>query len=513
MAPPLPRRRLRAVDALRGLLVALMIFVDECGDAHRAWVGHAAWDGLHLADLVVPGFLVLVGAALALDRARALGPRLARGARLVVRGLALQGGERGFEAERAGEPPFGYNLRTLRLCGVLNRIGVAYAAASAVELAVPDAGASARQGESEPQEGQSGALLGASPAAALPGSCGALRSHLAVARRDGWRLAVYSALLACGVLTTYLAPVPSWTTNWGAEVRCGGARGAVGDPGCAAGPWLDRALLGPRHLHGPWFAVGMPQCSSCAPEVCPRADAAPWCFAQTYDPEGVLATLQSMGSVALGVHCGKQLLLLHEPQRPAAIDAQVRVGLVALGAVLLAAGLALHLSATVPINKQLYSPSFTLVTGGLTAAALAGLLWALDEDPAVASATAEATDAAEAIETEAERPGRLHGRGATSRGLGGWRRAAARVGAVSSALVCRLGTNALLVFALHGPLEAGHGLVYWSDEASQFPRLDLLTLVRRHVCRGNAVAFATFKVALFAGAVTLCERWGVSLRV
>ncbi len=544
--PETRRRRLRAVDALRGLLVVLMVFVDECGDAHRAWVGHAAWDGLHLADLVVPGFLVLVGASLALDRARALGPRLARGARLVALGLALQGAERGFEAEREGEPPFGYNLRTLRLCGVLNRIGVAYAAAAMVELAVPDIGASARRGEAGQQEGLSAALLGtpgqqegpsaallgtpgqqegpsaallgtppaAAPAAhwtaatgraasdppTLPGSCGALRLHLSVARREGWRIAVYGALLACGVVTTYLAPVPSWTTNWGAVVSCEGARGAVGDPGCAAGPWLDRALLGPRRLHGPWFAVGMPQCSSCAPDVCPRADAAPWCFAQTYDPEGVLSTLQSMGSVALGVHCGKLLLLLHEPQRPAALDAQVRVALATLGAALLAAGLALHLSAAVPINKQLYSPSFTLATGGLGAAALAALLWALDGDQVVAAA-------------ERELLGGLHGRVTSSRGRGGWRQVAARGGAASSALVCSLGNNALLVFALHGPLEAGLDLVYWSDEASQFPRLDLLTLVRRYVCGGNAVVFATFKVAMFACVVASCERYGVRLQV
>ncbi len=52
-----------------------MLFVNHAG--HEVpWVAHAAWDGVHLADLVMPCFLLLVGVSVALSLGpRAPGPR------------------------------------------------------------------------------------------------------------------------------------------------------------------------------------------------------------------------------------------------------------------------------------------------------------------------------------------------------------------------------------------------------------------------------------------------------
>ena len=52
--------RWRALDALRGLVVALMLFVDLNGVNFPA-IGHADWDGCHLADVVMPCFLFVTG--------------------------------------------------------------------------------------------------------------------------------------------------------------------------------------------------------------------------------------------------------------------------------------------------------------------------------------------------------------------------------------------------------------------------------------------------------------------
>lgn len=69
--------RLDSVDALRGLTVALMIFVNDPGDwAHLWWpFEHAAWHGCTPTDLVFPTFLFIVGVSLAL----AGGPKLEAG--------------------------------------------------------------------------------------------------------------------------------------------------------------------------------------------------------------------------------------------------------------------------------------------------------------------------------------------------------------------------------------------------------------------------------------------------
>ena len=58
--------RMRFLDTARGCTVAVMIFVNHAGPGVQ-WVAHAAWDGVHLADLVMPSFLVLLGASVALS--------------------------------------------------------------------------------------------------------------------------------------------------------------------------------------------------------------------------------------------------------------------------------------------------------------------------------------------------------------------------------------------------------------------------------------------------------------
>jgi len=43
-----------------------MIFVNHAGKEPQ-WIAHAAWDGIHLADLVMPCFLLIVGISTALS--------------------------------------------------------------------------------------------------------------------------------------------------------------------------------------------------------------------------------------------------------------------------------------------------------------------------------------------------------------------------------------------------------------------------------------------------------------
>jgi predicted acyltransferase len=106
--------------------------------------------------------------------------------------------------------------------------------------------------------------------------------------------------------------------------------------------YVDRAVLGTNHL---------------------------WAAAKTWDPEGLLSTLPAVATVLLGVFAGRWL-------RGERAPAERAVGLFAAGNVLLVAGLVW--GAAFPINKNLWTSSYVLFTGGVALHFLAMTYWLVD---------------------------------------------------------------------------------------------------------------------------------------
>ena len=114
-----------------------MILVNNAaaGGGPYAILEHAAWNGVTIADFVMPCFLFMVGMAIPLalknihrpnapvGRWAAFKKVLIRACKLVGLGLALHFPH--------------YNLKTIRIPGVLQRIGVCYLFASTVAIFVP----------------------------------------------------------------------------------------------------------------------------------------------------------------------------------------------------------------------------------------------------------------------------------------------------------------------------------------------------------------------------------------
>ncbi len=76
---PMAGGRIDSVDALRGLTILLMIYVNYLGPAAPAFLHHIQppnGDGMTLADIVFPAFLFLVGVSspLAFERAQVADP-------------------------------------------------------------------------------------------------------------------------------------------------------------------------------------------------------------------------------------------------------------------------------------------------------------------------------------------------------------------------------------------------------------------------------------------------------
>ena len=116
------RPRLRGVDVLRGLAVVGMLLVDNRGNAAiSAQLKHEAWDGLHVADVVFPVFLLVVGVSMPFSR-RADRPRpaLTRVLKLAVLGWLIVLAKYG--PGTAGAGVLGHIAGAYLLCWLLLRL-------------------------------------------------------------------------------------------------------------------------------------------------------------------------------------------------------------------------------------------------------------------------------------------------------------------------------------------------------------------------------------------------------
>jgi predicted acyltransferase len=269
------------LDVFRGAAVAGMLLVNHPGSwATVYWpLVHADWNGVRPADFVFPMFLFAVGLSLnysslspwqgkgygALPYAKIL----RRAAFLLILGLLLN-----------GFPTF--DLASLRLTGVLQRIAICYLFAALVFL------------------------------------------HARLVTQ----ICLITGMLALYHVLMMVVPVPG----------CGA--GSLTRE-CNLAGHIDRLLLGQR------LPVG------------------------SHDPEGLLSTLPSLATTLFGSLAGQMLR-----------SAQPRSSKVIL---LSAAGLAGVLTALAwhqvfPINKNLWSPSFVLLTAGVSSLIVA-ILFAFSRSP------------------------------------------------------------------------------------------------------------------------------------
>jgi predicted acyltransferase len=145
----------------------------------------------------------------------------------------------------------------------------------------------------------------------------------------GW----IAALFALYSVPMLLLPVPDAAGVVGAGVL---------EPGRDFGAWVDRQVFG-SHV---------------------------WRAARTWDPEGLVSTLPAVGTVLIGVLAGRGLAAARPP-------AETTVWLLLAGLALVLAGWVAD-AWLMPINKNLWTPSYTLFTGGWALCVFAAFFWLMD---------------------------------------------------------------------------------------------------------------------------------------
>jgi heparan-alpha-glucosaminide N-acetyltransferase len=112
--------RVASLDVFRGLCVFLMMVVDYAGSVFPI-ISHSPWNGIHLADFVMPFFLFIAGLSLALvykkvtNRVDATWKALFRAVKLFLLGVLLQGGY----LHGVTSLTYGVDIEKIRWMGVL----------------------------------------------------------------------------------------------------------------------------------------------------------------------------------------------------------------------------------------------------------------------------------------------------------------------------------------------------------------------------------------------------------
>ena len=294
-----PMRRVRSVDVLRGLTIALMILVNDPGDWGHVFgqLDHAPWNGWTLTDLVFPTFLFLVGVSIVLSMAARSAKGNCRGtqaghiflrfAKLVVLAWVLSF--------------FPRMHWTMRNYGVLMRIALCYMVGALIVLAL---------------------------------------MKLSEAARAKWLVGIVLLLL-----------VGYWALLRFAKV-----------PG-AGHPVKDFPLLDPMWNLTAYIDRGV------------SAWMLKWLhtgklYEKTRDPEGLLSTLPAVGSVLIGSLVG---MWMRRPEwaRGSAERAVMRTKMIAAGVAMFVVGSVW--ARWFPVNKNLWTSTFVLVSAGIATVLLAVL--------------------------------------------------------------------------------------------------------------------------------------------
>ncbi|XP_060728609.1 heparan-alpha-glucosaminide N-acetyltransferase isoform X1 [Tachysurus vachellii] len=322
--------RLKSLDTFRGFSITLMVFVNYGGGGYW-FFQHAPWNGLTIADLVMPWFVFIIGTSvmLAFSSMRRKGvTRFQLLRKLSWRTVVLM---------LIGFCFINYSPRDgllswswLRIPGVLQRLAFTYFVLSLMQMFSPF------------QEIPSSQIFWWSPV-----------QDVVLYWPEWIFILLLETLWLC---VTFLLPVPNCPTGYlGA--------GGIGDnglyPNCTGGAaaYIDRWLLG-NNIY--WH----PTCKALYQTT------------QPFDPEGVLGTINSIVMGFIGMQAGKIFLFYRKMNKKIII--RFTIWAVILGILAAILSKCTRDSGFIPVNKNLWSLSYVACMGSMSFVLLAMVYFVVD---------------------------------------------------------------------------------------------------------------------------------------
>ncbi|XP_030060837.1 heparan-alpha-glucosaminide N-acetyltransferase-like [Microcaecilia unicolor] len=305
-------KRLRSLDTFRGLSLTLMVFVNFGGGGYW-FFEHAPWNGLTVADLVMPWFVFIIGTSVAL----AFNAMLKKGVhriqllrKLTWRTIVLFVIGAFFLNYGPVDGPLSW--RWARIPGVLQRLAFTYFTV------------------------------------ALMQTCFSKKNIQKYETSDWWTpirdVVIYwpewimiTVLETVWLCLTFLLPVPGCPRGYLGP-------GGIGDdgkyPNCTGGAagYIDKYLLGSNHVYQ------YPTCKTLYKTTEP------------FDPEGILGTINSIVMAFFGLQAGKIILIYRKS--PLSILKRFLIWAILLGIISAVLTKCTQDEGFIPINKNLWSLSF-----------------------------------------------------------------------------------------------------------------------------------------------------------
>ncbi|CAK9315308.1 unnamed protein product [Citrullus colocynthis] len=322
--------RVVSLDVFRGFSVFMMMFVDY-GGSFLPIIAHSPWNGLHLADFVMPWFLFIAGASVALvykevkSRVTATRNAACRGLYLFLLGVLLQGGY----FHGITSLTYGVDMERIRWLGILQRISVGYLVAALCEIWLT------RCTREEAQHTKS----------------------------FSWHWCFMFLVLSLYMGLSYGLYVPDWDFKISAPssslppngsyvymVNCA-LRGDLG-PACNSAGMIDRYVLGIHHLYTKPVYRNLKECNISSSGQFPETSPS-WCHAP-FEPEGLLSSLTATVACIVGLQYGHILSKAQDHKSRTNSWFLLSLKILALGIFLVFIG--------IPVNKSLYTVSYMLIT-------------------------------------------------------------------------------------------------------------------------------------------------------